>query len=84
MQDTREELVEVALQVLITTLDQDAAAPLIPGGRVARFSDSSDTDGGGGGGLADNLFLNYLSRIHREEDFDFVLKGVTRQARAFQ
>ncbi len=23
-------------------------------------------------------FLNYLSRIHREEDFDFVLRGVTR------
>ena len=36
-QDTREELVEVALQVLITTLDQDAAAPLVPGGgRLAR------------------------------------------------
>ena len=74
----------MALQVLITTLDQDAAAPLIPGGggggsgggRAARFSDSSDCEGGGG--LADNLFLNYLSRIHREEDFDFVLKGVTR------
>ena len=73
-QDTREELVEVALQVLITTLDQDAAAPLVPGGgRLARFSDSSDD-----GGFADNLFLNYLSRIHREEDFDFILKGVTR------
>ena len=27
---------------------------------------------------ADNLFLNYLSRIHREEDFAFILKGVTR------
>lgn len=26
----------------------------------------------------DNLFLNYLSRIHREEDFNFILKGVTR------
>ena len=28
--------------------------------------------------VADNLFLNYLSRIHREEDFAFILKGVTR------
>ena len=28
--------------------------------------------------LPDNLFLNYLSRIHREEDFGFILKGVTR------
>ncbi|KAF0309028.1 Protein HID1 [Amphibalanus amphitrite] len=26
----------------------------------------------------DNLFINYLSRIHREEDFDFILKGFTR------
>ena len=29
-------------------------------------------------GMPDNLFLNYLSRIHREEDFAFILKGVTR------
>ncbi|KAM8846007.1 protein HID1 isoform 1-T1 [Spinachia spinachia] len=26
----------------------------------------------------ENLFVNYLSRIHREEDFDFVLKGLAR------
>ncbi|NXY49979.1 HID1 protein, partial [Ceuthmochares aereus] len=26
----------------------------------------------------DNLFVNYLSRIHREEDFQFILKGVAR------
>ena len=51
--------------------------PLPVGNRSARFSDSSE-DGVGSGGAADNLFLNYLSRIHREEDFDFVLKGVTR------
>ncbi|CAB3400506.1 unnamed protein product [Caenorhabditis bovis] len=29
-------------------------------------------------GYLDNYFINYLSRIHREEDFDFMLKGVTR------
>lgn len=29
-------------------------------------------------GIADNLFINYLSRIHRDEDFQFVLKGITR------
>lgn len=28
--------------------------------------------------LPDNLFINYLSRIHREEDFAFVLHGFTR------
>jgi hypothetical protein len=26
----------------------------------------------------DNLFINYISRIHREEDFTFILKGFTR------
>nr|XP_018904665.1 PREDICTED: protein HID1 [Bemisia tabaci] len=26
----------------------------------------------------DNLFINYLSRIHRDEDFSFILKGLTR------
>lgn len=29
-------------------------------------------------GYAENYFVNYLSRIHREEDFDFMLKGITR------
>ncbi|XP_013793429.1 protein HID1-like, partial [Limulus polyphemus] len=28
--------------------------------------------------MPDNLFVNYLSRIHREEDFSFILKGFTR------
>lgn len=28
--------------------------------------------------LGDNLFINYLSRIHRDEDFQFCLKGITR------
>ena len=26
----------------------------------------------------DNLFINYLSRIHRDEDFQFILSGLTR------
>lgn len=59
--DSRESLVEVSLQILITALDiQDGAweeeSPSVP----------------------DNLFINYLSRIHREEDFAFVLRGFTR------
>ena len=29
-------------------------------------------------GIADNLFVNYLSRIHRDEDFALILKGITR------
>ena len=28
--------------------------------------------------VPDNLFINYLSRIHRDEDFQFVLKGFAR------
>ena len=62
-QDTKEETVEAALQVLIITLDQEV--PILD-------EDESKSQ------LADNLFLNYLSRIHREEDFAFILKGVTR------
>ncbi|VDO27084.1 unnamed protein product [Heligmosomoides polygyrus] len=58
--DSREPLVEVALQVLIVCLDKDCQ----PQG--------DDT------GYSDNYFINYLGRIHREEDFEFMLKGITR------
>ncbi|XP_073956696.1 protein HID1-like [Choristoneura fumiferana] len=60
--DTLEPLVEVALQILIVTLDHD----------TSNAADESDES------LPDNLFINYLSRIHRDEDFAFVLRGVTR------
>ena len=33
---------------------------------------------GAGDSPPDNLFLNYLSRIHRDEDFQFILSGITR------
>jgi len=65
--DSREETVEVALQVLIIALDQDPI-PSVSGEDDPHEAQSAD----------DNLFLNYLSRIHREEDFNFILKGVTR------
>ncbi|XP_070169242.1 protein HID1 [Polyergus mexicanus] len=60
--DSLEPLVDVALQILIVTLDHDTTggAPLDEGA------------------IGDNLFINYLSRIHRDEDFQFVLKGITR------
>ncbi|CAN8003168.1 unnamed protein product, partial [Ixodes hexagonus] len=67
--DAREPLVEVCLQLLIVTLDHD-------------FRSHTGTALGGmasGDGIQDaNLFINYLSRIHREEDFGFVLRGFTR------
>lgn len=58
--DTREPLVQAALQVLIVCLDREAQP-------------SSDETG-----YVDNFFINYLSRIHREEDFEFILRGMTR------
>lgn len=49
--DSLEPLVDVALQILIVTLDHDTTggAPLEEGA------------------VGDNLFINYLSRIHRDE-----------------
>ncbi|XP_023321643.1 protein HID1 [Eurytemora carolleeae] len=57
--DSKEKLVELALQVLIVCLDM---AP----------RSSEDTI------YSDNLFLNYLSRLHRDEDFQYILQGITR------
>ncbi|KFM70070.1 Protein hid-1-like protein, partial [Stegodyphus mimosarum] len=62
--DSREPLVEVALQLLIVSLDHDF--------RETTSDDSSEK------AFPSNLFINYLSRIHREEDFSFILKGFTR------
>ncbi|XP_017796160.1 PREDICTED: LOW QUALITY PROTEIN: protein HID1 [Habropoda laboriosa] len=60
--DSLEPLVDVSLQILIVTLDHDTS-----GGAPLEE-----------GSVGDNLFINYLSRIHRDEDFQFVLKGITR------
>ncbi|XP_041473383.1 protein HID1-like [Lytechinus variegatus] len=65
--DTREPLVEIAAQILVVTLDH--ANP---------HNVASSVDGAEEGVLPENLFVNYLSRIHREEDFHFILKGITR------
>ncbi|KAK5641437.1 hypothetical protein RI129_009984 [Pyrocoelia pectoralis] len=63
--DSLEPLVEAALQILIVTLDYDTS-------NSTNTSDSEDAP------TPDNLFINYLSRIHRDEDFQFILRGVTR------
>lgn len=63
--DTREALVEVSLQILIVTLDHDVH-------RDARDGPDNEVV------IPDNLFINYLSRIHREEDFHFILRGFTK------
>ncbi|XP_008301260.1 protein HID1 isoform X1 [Stegastes partitus] len=68
--DYREQLVEQAVQILIVALEHDGGVPHRP----ASPSSMEEQESAG----PENLFVNYLSRIHREEDFDFVLKGLAR------
>ncbi|CAO1424817.1 unnamed protein product [Diamesa serratosioi] len=70
-QDFQEPLVEVCLQLLIVTLDHDIATSPSTPVSSASFQQQDES-------TVDNLFINYLSRIHRDEDFHFILKGVTR------
>lgn len=70
-QDFQEPLVEVCLQLLIVTLDHDIATSPSTPISSASFQQQDES-------AVDNLFINYLSRIHRDEDFHFILKGVTR------
>ncbi|XP_014235010.1 protein HID1 isoform X2 [Trichogramma pretiosum] len=60
--DSTEPLVDISLQILIVSLDHDTC-----------ISNKNGKDK-----IGDNLFINYLSRIHRDEDFSFILKGITR------
>ncbi|KAG7263416.1 hypothetical protein CRUP_037779 [Coryphaenoides rupestris] len=73
--DYREHLVEQALQMLIVTLEHEGGGG---GAAAARrpVSPSSIEEQESTG--PENLFVNYLSRIHREEDYDFMLKGLAR------
>uniref|UniRef100_A0A1L8DB55 Protein HID1 n=1 Tax=Nyssomyia neivai TaxID=330878 RepID=A0A1L8DB55_9DIPT len=64
--DAMEPLVEVCLQMLIVTLDHDMT---LNSPTTAAYDETT---------LGDNLFINYLSRVHRDEDFDFILRGITR------
>uniref|UniRef100_A0A0P5QYT1 Protein HID1 n=1 Tax=Daphnia magna TaxID=35525 RepID=A0A0P5QYT1_9CRUS len=66
--DSREPLVETALQLLIVTLDWDSSSQC---SQLNAIDEQS-------GMIHENLFINYLSRIHREEDFAFMLHGFTR------
>ncbi|XP_077406181.1 protein HID1b isoform X3 [Vanacampus margaritifer] len=64
--DQRRLLVEQALQVLMVALEQRRPH--------AASAVEDETDSGG----PENQFVNFLSRIHREEDLSFILKGVSR------
>ncbi|KAG8008858.1 Protein HID1, partial [Nibea albiflora] len=76
--DHREQLVEQAVQILIVTLEHDtglvAGTALQALDRSASPSDLEEHEAVG----PENLFVNYLSRIHREEDLGFILKGLAR------
>ncbi|XP_041672356.1 protein HID1-like [Cheilinus undulatus] len=74
--DHREQLVEQAVQILIVTLEHDAGSATSAALKALETAVSSsgveDVEPVG----PDNLFVNYLSRIHREEDLSFILKGL--------
>lgn len=74
--DQRERLVEQAIQVLIVTLEHEgrtAAGSALQALDSSRPNATEQQEPSG----PENLFVNYLSRIHREEDFSFILKGVS-------
>ncbi|XP_034049903.1 protein HID1-like isoform X2 [Thalassophryne amazonica] len=74
----REQLVEQAVQVLIVTLENEpttAAGTTLQTLNVSASSSMVEEQEPAG---PDNLFVNYLSRIHREEDLSFILKGLAR------
>ncbi|XKL68494.1 hypothetical protein PGB90_003985 [Kerria lacca] len=74
--DTIEPLVEVCLQILIVTLDHDVSSRNGGSGSdVAAATATASSDDNGNQG---NLFINYLSRIHRDDDFKFIMQGFTR------
>ncbi|XP_066923547.1 protein HID1-like [Clytia hemisphaerica] len=68
--DSREPLIEVAIQLLIVVLDYDMEQQ-----QIIDNVNNPDTSYEGNG--PENLFCNYLTRIHREEDFHFILRGIT-------
>ncbi|KAK7919184.1 hypothetical protein WMY93_010468 [Mugilogobius chulae] len=72
--DQREKLVEQAIQVLIVTLEHEgrsAASSALQALDTTNVTEQQQPPG------PENLFVNYLSRIHREEDFGFILKGIS-------
>ncbi|KAL3315180.1 hypothetical protein Ciccas_006186 [Cichlidogyrus casuarinus] len=70
--DPREPLVEAAAQILCVVLEPENTFP-----RTRNVSVDSESSLPGGS-FGDNLFVNYMSRIHRDEDFAFILSGMSR------
>lgn len=69
--DSREELVEICCQLLCVTLEFNVS---LGDDLSNELRDDDSTDGPN----KSNLFISYISRIHRDEDFSFILKGFSR------
>ncbi|UJR08988.1 hypothetical protein I4U23_013238 [Adineta vaga] len=69
--DTREPLVEVAAQLLCITLDHNSSmlTDQVSSSTINQMVTGDDCP---------NLFVNYLSRIHRDDDFNVLLRGFCR------
>ncbi|XP_051273458.1 protein HID1b isoform X2 [Dicentrarchus labrax] len=76
--DHREQLVEQAVQILIVTLEHEAGSAARAALQALDDSASPSAEEEPEPAGPDNLFVNYLSRIHREEDLSFILKGLAR------
>nr|CAB3252824.1 protein HID1-like [Phallusia mammillata] len=76
--DFREPLCEIAIQILIVTLDLGACLSDSSTPSVTQASLGSPSSVSSLGINGSNLFVNYLSRIHRDEDFSFILAGICR------
>lgn len=76
--DYREQLVEQAVQILIVTLEHEAGSAASAALQALDASASTSAEEEQEPSGPDNLFVNYLSRIHREEDLGFILKGLSR------
>ncbi|XP_040924361.1 protein HID1b isoform X2 [Betta splendens] len=76
--DHREQLVEQALQILVVTLEHDGGSAAGAALRALSPSSGAAAEAEQDAAGPENLFVNYLSRIHREEDLSFVLKGLAQ------
>ncbi|XP_077974353.1 protein HID1-like [Styela clava] len=76
--DHREPLVEIACQILIVTLDHGTAVVDEQVMSMTEEDPNATPHASPTHADSDNLFVNYLSRIHRDEDFGLILRGVSR------
>ena len=78
--DSRESLVEVASQLLCVLLETNISLNREQTEYQEKIQDHPDDDPHLSSPSSNNtnLFISYISRIHRDEDFSFILKGFCR------